>query len=365
MAIALCMLGLSLLLFIATLIVDGLRSMATRRRLAAARRPMTLVLAERHEVADQLLCLKLVAPNGKALPACRAGQHLLLHVPAGHNGRLVQRAYSLAAWHGTLQAYELGIRREALGQVSPWLWDRLQPGDTVQVSRPQGHFTVHPGAAALVLIGGGIGITPMRAMLHEALASDRRVTLFHAARSEALLLYRKEFEALAARHAGFHYVPVLSRPATSWPGLTGRLRAQQIVKLTDPSAGSHYYMCAGNEMMEKLRTDLRALGIGEDHIHGEAFGVGAGSALAGLSISVNGSGIDRTIRSHGEPTLMATLEHDGIALPSECRAGNCGQCLVSLDAGKVDWLLKPEFKVPAGKILPCVCAARTDLAITV
>lgn len=364
MAIALAILGLACLGSILWLTVDGLRAMRTRAAAEAAKRPLRLVVAERREVAGSLLCLRLAAPNGGVLPAFLAGQHVLVQAPAGPGGKTIQRAYSLAAWQAKAGSYELGIKLEAQGAMTQWLWNNVREGARLDVSRPQGQFTVPPFGRPLVLVGGGIGITPMRAMLHEALAERREIVLFQSARAVGQLLYREEFEQLARAHAHVRYIPILSRPDEAWAGLSGRLTASLILGGAPVGAAADFCLCAADAMMDQLSADLLAAGVAGERIHKEAFGVAAASGLAGIPVSVKANGIPREFMTDGAPTLLAELEAQDIGLPSECRAGSCGQCLVRLDAGEVDWLAKPEFDVPEGKILPCVCAPRSPLALS-
>lgn len=365
MAIVLSSLGLFCLAFIAWLTGDGLHTLLARRIREAQRRPLKLTVATRHDLAGQLLTLHLTSPDGKALPAYRAGQHVLLRAPAGRDGKTIQRAYSLAAWQARPGSYELGIKREAHGAMSQWLWATLQAGDTVELSRPRGNFVIGPGDSPLVLIGGGIGITPIRAMLHEALSSGRPIALYHAARQVELLLYREEFETLANQHADFRYHPILSRPASDWPGATGRLDAARLCAGLGKPKLADFYLCASNGMMDGLRQDLEAYGIDRRRIHWEAFGIGTADATSGLDVAVSQGARQTVLRSAGEPSLLATLEANGVDLPSECRTGSCGQCQVRLETGEVSWLIEPEFLPAPNCVLPCVCSPRTPLSIVV
>ena len=356
---ALSLLGLAC---IAWLTADGLLAIARRRRAEQARRPRRLRVAARSEVAGELLCLQLVAADGQPLPAFAAGQHLLLGAPAGRAGSIIRRAYSLAAWNPAPTAYELGIKREAQGAMTQWLWQHLQPGSEIEASVPQGSFILDATPAPLVLIGGGIGITPMRAMLHAALAAGRPVTLFHLARDEASLLYGEEFAALAARHSQFTYWPQLSRPADDWGGGRGRIDAVQIVHVLGGTPG-RFYLCAGNAVMDDLQAGLVGQGVDAAAIHREAFGAAGGAGQSGLRLAVEQGGREQVYATAGEPTLLAALEANAVELPAECRAGSCGQCAVRLAEGEVDWLVQPEHPVADGEILPCVCTARSDLRL--
>lgn len=364
MAIVLSTLALLALASIAVLIGDGLCAIGRRRRAERARKPRPMRVSKRREVAGELLCLELTDPRGRPLPAFAAGQHLLLTAPAGKNGQPIRRAYSLAAWSANPAGYELGIKREAQGAMTQWLWQNLAEGDSIEVSLPQGNFVVAPGPGPLVLIGGGIGITPLRAMLHAALDSGREIVLFHAARTAEALLYRDEFAALAATHEHFAYHPTVSRPAAEWTGDPGRLDVGRIFATVAKTGSADFYLCAGSAMMETLRQGLSALGIADERIHSEAFGVAAGAGASGLSLAIRQAGSTKTLVTAGEPTVLAALEANDLAPTTECRAGSCGQCVARLDDGEVDWLVKPEFAVGPQQFLPCVCAARSDLSIS-
>ena len=358
-------LSLLALAAVSWLTIDGLRAIARRRSAEAAKIPLQLRVVKRSEVAGELLCLAVAAPRGQTLPRFRAGQHVLLTAPAGSNGKSIQRAYSLAAWSKKPDHYELGIKREASGVMTQWLWQQLHAGDRLEVSRPQGSFVVEPGRGPLVLVGGGIGITPMRAMLHAALAGERPISLFHAARSAEQLLYQEEFAALARTHRHFSYHRWLSRPADDWSGKRGRIQASDLVATVAQPTSADFYLCASNTMMEELRHGLRAQGVGETRIHSEAFGVSAGAGQDGLNIAVERAGTTQTLLTAGEPTVLATLEANDIAVAAECRAGSCGQCVAELKSGEIDWLVRPEFVVGPRQFLPCVCAARGDLKLSV
>lgn len=361
------LLALAGLAVLTALLADGVRVLLARRRREAARRPLSLVVAERREIGDRLLVLSLRRPRGGSLPRFSAGQHVLLQVPAGRDGRMQQRAYSLAAWTDRPGHYELGIKREEHGVVSSWLWSHLAAGSRVAVLPPRGDFVLQAGAgqdAEIVLVGGGIGITPMRAMLHAALAGGgQRIVLFHAARHAAELLYREEFQRLAGARLAYH--PLLSRPGPDWQGAHGRLDATRILACVARPARAVFHLCATGEMMATLRTGLIAHGIDPARIHQEAFGIAATAGAAGQRIVLEATAGRQEIVTAGEPTLLATLETHDCAPPAECRAGTCGACRMRLLDGEVRWLTAGQADLADGEILPCICAAVGDLRLGV
>lgn len=349
------------LVFIAVLTVDGVRVLMERLRRERAARPLDLVVTARQEVAGHLVCLQLRRRWGRRLPAYMPGQYVVLSAPLGPGGREVRRAYSLAAWQaGRPKAYELGIKREPQGLMSSWVWDALRPGQRVRVLPPKGDFVLQPASGERVLIGAGIGITPMRAMLHAALSEPGRVLLFHAARHEDELLYREEFERLAARFPTFHYLPTVSRPGTDWPGARGRLDAGGIIEHLLHPAVAQFYLCASDAVMASLTAGFEAAGILPSAIHREAFGAALGAGGSGQNVDLPGG---KRVVTAGEPSLLHALEAAGCAPPSECRAGSCGLCRMQLLGGEVRWGLAPGCELQQGEILPCICQAVSDLRL--
>lgn len=368
----LVLLTLLALSFVVFLSVDGARRICRRWLDERRHRPVALCVRSRRNAGDDHFILTLEHPGGlRPLPPFVPGQHLMLHAPAGPKGAMIQRAYSLAAWEQRPVTYELAIKREPLGAMSQWLWRALREGHTVLASRPQGHFVLREGGGAVVLIGGGVGITPLRAMAHQALGVGRPVLLFYSARDVDSLLYHDEFTELAGRQPNFRYFPRLTRPGDEWKGARGRLSIRDVLSEANrwavdwPPCRIDFYLCAGEQMMAALHDRLRNVGVAKERVHQEAFGVSAHAGRSGLFVTVKGVPGHESVRyeTRGEPTFLAGLESNGVAVSSECRGGTCGLCEAVLESGDVDWLLHPERTVPSGRVLACVCAPRSDVVI--
>ncbi|MGQ0709764.1 MAG: FAD-binding oxidoreductase [Rhodoferax sp.] len=345
------------------LTLDGMRHLFGWRTSHPTTRFSPLRVAKREEIGPDLLRLHLEHPRQRPLVRARPGQHVMLQ--ATHTAPALRRAYSLANWCAHAPgAYELCIRREPLGRMSRWLWDNAQEGSLLQVSRPQGDFTPANDLSPWVLIAGGVGITALRPMLHQALAQGRRCTLFHAARAPQELLYFEEFSQMARQQpARMQYLPIVSRPAPSWNGLRGRLDAAQVYALAPHCPHAQVYLCTSAAMEAGLREGLLAHGVRPAQLHSEAFGVQGSTPTADLPITLVRADGRHTLRTGQAPTLLHALENASLAPASECRAGHCGQCRMRLNAGEVHWLLRPECAVPPQHILPCVCVAHTPLEL--
>ncbi len=201
----------------------------------------------------------------------------------------VSRAYSVASRPQDKGSVVLNIRLATPppgnpdappGIVSSWLFG-LRPGDMVEIAGPYGEFRVQDTDREMVFIGGGVGMAPLRAMIHEQLeqaGTGRRMSFWYGARSKAELVYAAEFEALAGRYPNFRWTPALSQPAKGddWHGATGFIHD---VVFRD-YLGSHpepetceYYLCGPPLMIQAVYAMLDDCGVDPEDIHNDDFGL--------------------------------------------------------------------------------------------
>lgn len=164
------------------------------------------------------------------------------------------------------------------GVVSSWLFAR-QPGDVVEASGPFGEFHVQPTAREMVFIGGGVGMAPLRAMIHEqiGLGTTRRMRYFYGARSVADLFYVEEFDAIAAAHPNFTWTPALSdtAPGDRWTGATGFVHdvVRKAMAAHPAPEDCEYYLCGPPVMISAVLATLARLGVEPSSIFNDDFGV--------------------------------------------------------------------------------------------
>jgi Na+-transporting NADH:ubiquinone oxidoreductase subunit F len=199
----------------------------------------------------------------------------------------VTRAYSLASRPEDAGRAVFNIRlavppagREDTvppGIVSSWLFT-VRPGDPITLSGPFGEFHVQPTQREMVYVGGGVGMAPLRAMIHQELAkgTTRRIRYFYGARSAADLFYSAEFTALAARHDNFSWTPALSDPAPGdrWTGATGFIHETLRDEMRDHPAPEEceYYLCGPPVMVSAVLATLERLGVERSSIFYDDFG---------------------------------------------------------------------------------------------
>ena len=131
----------------------------------------------------------------------------------------------------------------------------------------------------MVFIGGGVGMAPMRAMVHEqiGLGTKRKMSYFYGARSAADLFYREEFDAIARAHDNFTWTPALSEPAPGdrWTGATGFIHEIVHNAMLDHPAPEdcEYYLCGPPVMISAVFAMLERLGVERDSIFNDDFGI--------------------------------------------------------------------------------------------
>jgi ferredoxin-NADP reductase/DMSO/TMAO reductase YedYZ heme-binding membrane subunit len=308
------------------------------------------VLVETPEVRT----FRLVAPSGTTLPFQHLpGQFLTLRLNL--DGREVRRSYTIAS-PPTRAAYcELTIKREEQGNVSRHLHDVVREGATFYVSGPAGRFTFTGAEAeAIVLIAGGVGVTPLMAQIRYLtdIGWPGKIHLVYSVKTDRDIIFRSELEDLQRRFANLNVDITVTREASAaWTGKRGRLSAAMLLSLVPDIAQARVHLCGPTEMIEPLKKALRELGVADGHMKSEAFGspgrkrsVGSTALTPEGSTHTNGTAASASIRfarsnqrlaDVGTRTVLELAEAQGIALPYDCRAGVCGQCKIRLLSGSV------------------------------
>lgn len=180
-------------------------------------------------------------------------------------GKKVTRAYSIASPPDGAR-FELCLNRVKEGRMSPRLFD-LRPGDRIEMQPALGYFTLRTPVSDSVMVATGTGIAPIRSMLKAHLDAhpDRQFTLIFGVRFEGNLLYRNEFEQMAARHPNFRFWPTLSRPDTGWTGRAGHVQAH-LLEAIGSRRDLDVYVCGLKAMVDDVRGRLKDLGFDRKRI---------------------------------------------------------------------------------------------------
>ena len=305
-----------------------------------------------------------------------AGQFLT--VRAQVDDRPQVRCYSISSSPQSTGYMEISVKRQGL--VSSALHATLRPGSQLLVKPPAGRFTYPAGDdRPVVLIAGGVGITPLISMLRHGVAADpeRPFTLLYSARGRRELAFWDELGWLARRHPHVRLVGTVTEPDRTWEDRVGRIDRALIADCVPDAARSVFLMCGPLEMIAAMRATLLSMGVPEPRVRSEVFQAGAaigaaaapaaaagvegGQAAARLDLVRSGRAVDVA----GSQTLLDAAEAAGADIPTLCRAGVCGTCRTRLVSGEVrcasDALDDRDRQ--AGFILPCVAWALGDCAL--
>ena len=220
--------------------------------------------------SEEIVSFYLQPEDGQALLDFLPGQYIGLRLVI--DGEEVRRNYSLSA-AGNGSEYRISVKREPGGLVSNALHD-MPEGALVELFAPAGEFVLQPAERPLVLISGGVGITPTLAMLEQALATSRPVHFIHCARNAGVHAFRRSVDALAERHAQLKrfYCYEEHDSAAAAPDAVGRLTEQQLAKWLPADRDVDAYFLGPKPFMAAVRRQLKALGVPERQTRYEFFG---------------------------------------------------------------------------------------------
>ncbi len=307
---------------------------------------------------------RLVSPDGNPLPFdYLAGQYLILTLQIA--GQRVIRTYTIASSPARPAFCELTIKREEHGLASRHLHDTLREGDLLHVSAPAGRFTFDSAqAAGIVLIAGGVGITPLMSILRcltdQSWKGD--ICFLYCAKSPQDIIFRQELENLQSRFPNLHLLVTLTRAeATEWAGRKGRITGELLRQAIPNLAARPVFICGPASMMDPTILMLRELGVPADQIKSEAFVAAKRAEVALASPDANAIPAPPAARALPStppagypafPTLTFARSQKSVPLPPgknlleiaenaglnpdfECRSGVCGRCKTRLLAGCV------------------------------
>lgn len=210
-------------------------------------------------------------------PAFTAGQFITMDLPIGEKRLQRWRSYSIASAPGDdPDRLELCIVRAPNGLATQYLFDEVEPGTTLRWKGPEGTFCL-PDAIErdLVLVCTGTGVAPFRSMLRDLQQSGRphrNLHLIFGARTEADILYRDEFEAMAQTMPGFRYDVALSRQP-DWPGYRGYVHQVYLEHYAQKRADVAFYLCGWSNMIDEAVANLLVtLGYERNQILYELYG---------------------------------------------------------------------------------------------
>lgn len=306
---------------------------------------LPLVVAGMRQLTPRVRAYELRPAGGGALPQVQAGAHLELPFRLA-DGRHGTRRYSVASSPLRRDACEIAVLREDEGSGgSRAIHGDYALGLVLNAGVPGNDFPLHGDARPSVLIAGGIGITPIKAMAHQLKAEGRRFALHYAVRSRV--------EAAFASELAEQFGDALTLYAADEGR---RLSVDEVMAHVEPDAV--FYVCGPARLIDEVRAKARAAGIADERVRFERFAAApAATPDKPLAVTLQRSG--RTLAVAAGQTILQAVEAAGIDAPYSCRAGTCGTCAVKVLAGAPehrDHALSEAEHRQAG--LMCICVSR-------
>ncbi len=285
---------------------------------------MELEVVAREELATDIVGLVLADPAGQELPPFSAGSHIDVEIAPD-----LIRQYSLCNTPQDRTRYEIAVLKDPASRGgSVKLHEALTEGVRVRVSEPRNHFALEHSDAKAILLGGGIGVTPLLCMAERLGVMGAPFELHYCTRSPDRTAFRDRIaRAVYADNVHFHYDD--GAPA----------------QLLDPAAlfagaarASHVYVCGPAGFIDWIYGAAEKAGFPQKQIHREYF------TAAPVVVPEGGEGaFEIQIASTGavyavpaDKSVAQVLEENGIGVPISCEQGVCGTCITRVLQGEPD-----------------------------
>jgi ferredoxin-NADP reductase len=337
--------------------------------------PIVAVFDETPEIKT----IRLTRPDGFQF---EAGQFLTVRVRA--DGHEFARCYSISSAPESPGYLEISVKRQ--GVVSNALHATARPGATLSVKRPNGKFKYPSNDdRPIVLIAGGVGVTPLMSMLRHAVHAEptRPVTLLYAAPTIRDFAFRDELAGIARRHPQARVFLAATREAAPPQHVyPGRIDAALLRATVPAAAHSIAFLCGPEPMIAATKTLLVDLGLPTAQIRHEVFQAAiaasaapdraedgarqqAAGAAAAAARNMHCTVSNRTVPVRPGQTLLEAAEEHGVEVESLCRSGVCGTCRTRVVSGDVacDSTTLDPADATEGFVLACVATPRSACTV--
>lgn len=319
----------------------------------------------------------------RSLAPFAPGQYLTFRLGADNQQGSVVRCYSLSD-RPRQDYFRTTIKRIAgppklpnasPGRGSNYFHRNVKVGDVLELRAPAGTFFLNPMAAEpVVLIGAGIGVTPLVSMLEAIVQThrSREVQALFGFRNGGNHPFKARLTSLAEEHPNLCLHVSYSAPNDADVlyrdyNHRGRLTIERVRQVL-PSNNYRFYVCGPGALMESLIPALLEWGVPESHVHFEAFGPASlksiADAQAVVKCNVRFERSNRTALWEGSfASLLEFGEAAGVTMPSGCRAGSCGECMMAIRDGAVSTIKQSGIPVPVGHCLTCISVPTAALVL--
>ena len=306
--------------------------------------PLQLRITGVRQLTPRIRAYEIATEDGRELPAFAAGAHLDIPVKLA-SGALSSRRYSIASDPRRRDRYEIAVLREDGGSGgSIAVHANLTVGSRLRCNPPGNDFRLHDDPSPVVLIAGGIGITPIHAMAHSLRAAGRSFTLHYAFRSATEAAYLRELRVLLGEDLRCHDA-----------SHGERLEPSRIIGGAPPAA--HVYVCGPASLISTVVEAAQAHDWEPQRVHYERFHPEPRRDDRSVRVRLQRSRAEIDVPA--DLSILDALEQAGVAASAGCRNGSCGTCATKVLAGQPDHrdsVLTEDQRV--GERLMCVCVSR-------
>ena len=293
-----------------------------------------------------------------------------LNVAFSIGGARMNRSYSISSSPTRREYVDLTVKREPRGAVSRHIDDLLKVGNEIEAGGPVGRFTfTGTEAQSIVLIAGGVGITPMMSIARYL--SERSwpgdIYFIYGCSTPAELIFAKDIAELQRANPKLHVTVTMERPeGTDWQGPRGRLTKELFAQTVPDIASRRIHICGPPVMMEAVKAMLTELKVPPEQVKTEDFGTAAPAPAADGTTAkpttpatgplVTFSKNNKSAKIHVNQTILELSEELDIGIEFSCRVGTCGICKVKMTSGEVDMAVEDGLDADdkaKGIILAC------------
>jgi p-toluenesulfonate methyl-monooxygenase reductase component TsaB len=301
---------------------------------------LELIVSGLRAVARDVIQYELRGSNGQCLPKANAGSHIEFTLPNGF-----KRQYSLvnAIDDSMLESYVIAVGWDSNSRGgSVWIHEKLKIGQKLQVSTPRNLFEMRPADEKVLLIAGGIGITPIFAMAQSCAKHAKNYELWVCARSASRMAYLEELKALVGEKLRLHFDDEAGGP----------MKLETMLKTQHWDA---LYACGPAPMLDAVVASTQHWT--PDCVHLERFKGAENTSNENTSfeLELKHSGLITTV----EPTesVLDAMSRIGVDYPWSCREGVCGTCEAKVLEGNIehkDFVLSPSEREEKNRMMVCV-----------
>lgn len=307
------------------------------------------------------------------------GQFITLRVKPLVAEKDLVRNYTLSDTAGK-GYFRITTKREEHGKVSRYLHDQLGEGDSIEISKPSGDFNLTVGSAKpVVLLSGGVGITPMLSMLEFIVENEghRIVYFLHSSLNKSVQPMFYRLKELDARFKNLHLSIHHSNPTNDeLPQIDydhAGFISKEYLQSAIPTVDMDYFLCGPTGFMETMYQYLSELGVSEENIYYEFFGEGKklGNTLEFVDSQLNNFKVNFTISNrevhweNNQSSILELAESAGLTPEFSCRMGTCSTCESTLSKGTIQYDPEPFLEPDDGRILLCCSKPVSDLEIAI